>query len=269
MVVIRKCRSALRLLKREAGWLKDRYGYRNVLQPKTVLQKLSGNILILMPHSDDEWIGCSSVLTNHKNILVLNMDMNGGDTEQMHELRSKEALKAAKKYGYHLHNVGTDKIEELGKVLKEYVPEYVLLPCYLDWHEEHIEVMNLFLESVKQSELNVEPKIAMYQVSLPLPYHMINCCYPMSRKQWKRKWREFCRIYKSQTFLPVRRFAYNEYINGAVCNAYACEAFILKPFEMWEEEFQDNKLTEKEKCFCREHVQEIGTIRRWINKKTT
>lgn len=267
MIVIRKCRSFFKILEREKNWWWDKYKWRKLFQPKQTKKRFDGKILVLMPHSDDEWIGCSSLLINNSNVVVLNMDMCGGDTKEVHKLRFEEAVKASKKYGYSLENIMGDKTEALLKILKEYVPKYVLLPFYLDWHEEHVEVMNIFLNSAQRMPLEEIPEVVMYQVSLPLPYKMIDLCYPMTKKEWKRKWRELCKIYRSQVFLPVKRFAYNEYINGAVCGAYACEVFSVKSFEVWKREFQKYKLTKNERDFCRKNIQEIGKIRKWIEER--
>lgn len=267
MILIRKCKSAVKLFNREMQWRKDRRFWRKSIQPKEVQQNLEGTILILMPHSDDEWIGCSTILRKNENVHVLNMDMGGGDTPELHRLRLEEAQNAANRFGYSLYMSGENKLKGLVKLLEQYMPDYVLLPCYLDWHEEHLEVMEIFLDSIQKSTLKKEPQVVMYQISLPMPYYLINCCYPMTKQEWHIKWRELCNLYRSQNFLPIRRFAYNERINGAVCGTYACEVFSIKTFDVWKQEFQKYKFTRDEKFFCQEHIQEIGTIREWLEER--
>ena len=47
----------------------------------------------ILPHADDELIGCNQLLKSSANCLIINMDMKGGDTFEMHNRRYNE-LKA-------------------------------------------------------------------------------------------------------------------------------------------------------------------------------
>lgn len=59
---------------------------------------IAGRIMILIPHADDEWIGCSRIIMCKEDVLLCNMDMKGGDTNFLHQRRYKELLYLAHKY---------------------------------------------------------------------------------------------------------------------------------------------------------------------------
>ena len=69
----------------------ERAALKNI-QCDTQLHK--GEILIIAPHSDDEWIGCSQLLLNYEDCVICNMDMEGGDDPDIHiqRLRETESL---------------------------------------------------------------------------------------------------------------------------------------------------------------------------------
>ena len=55
------------------------YLRRSIACHLTQTNELKGKILILAPHSDDEWIGCGQLIVDHSNdVVICNMDMSGG-----------------------------------------------------------------------------------------------------------------------------------------------------------------------------------------------
>ncbi|MBE5966481.1 MAG: hypothetical protein E7255_05875, partial [Lachnospiraceae bacterium] len=93
-ILIRKTKSFFRLIKRDINWkrevkLERRKLRENIANPFD----FTGRIVILIPHSDDEWIGCSRIINTFNNDVTLcDIDMSGGDSESVH-LRRKQEMK--------------------------------------------------------------------------------------------------------------------------------------------------------------------------------
>ena len=101
MIIIRKIKSVFRIFYQEYKWHRDSKDCRKKLFQKRIQKVPNGKKIILMPHSDDEWIGCSRILLHQpEQTLVVNMNMEGGDDEKIHMLRRREAESVAKKYNY-------------------------------------------------------------------------------------------------------------------------------------------------------------------------
>lgn len=259
MVLIRKIRSLFRIISRNIKWKRDANYCRKKIKRGDISSIPEGNKIVLMPHSDDEWIGCSQILLhNPEDSLVVNMNMGGGDDQYLHQIRRKEAEAVSKKFGYRFITV-QNKLSELKEIISSEKPKCVFIPCYLDWHEEHIEVMRLFQEAAIQC--NYSGLVGMYQVSLPIPAGMINCGMSMTKKQLKGKWTILKQMYRTQSFLPVKRFMLNEYINGGITGAYAVETYTILEFQDWVTNWKTHLLTEEERKRCVDNLQNIQYIR--------
>ena len=190
--------------------------------------------LVLMPHADDELIGCLQLLKTVKGGVVVNMDMAGGDDEQLHKLRYQEFVNHMNSLNNNYLNIDSDKEASLIKILLEYKPLYIFVPSCVDWHKEHHEVIRLLVSALNKTiSKEWEPIIAMYQVSIPIYCECINLAIPMNRNQLKSKWEDFERHYISQKHLLSYRFAANERINGKLLNMYAAECFCTLPADKW------------------------------------
>lgn len=260
MVILRKCKSVVRILKRNIDWNRDAQKYRALVNQNTVKRLPKKRIIILMPHADDEWIGCSQLLQNYsKEILVINMDMDGGDNQSLHIKRRREAENVARRLQYRFITLQGDKVKALTRIFNEEKAEGIFLPCYFDWHKEHIETMEIFQKSY--ADMEHKGLVAMYQVSLPIPFSLINAGIEMDKSELKKKWKCFKQCYKTQNFLPVRRFAINEYINGGITNSFACEGFLISSFEIWQDGFQKYKFDEKTAAYFQKNLHDIKGVR--------
>lgn len=194
--------------------------------------KLKGKIIIFAPHSDDEWIGCSSLM-QLKNVdkIICNMNMNGGDDTVTHEKRKMEMYQMAKscKCSY-VDCFNVDEFELTG-ILDSVKPDYICVPYYIDWHEEHIEVMGIIKNLI--SELNYRVKVILYQVSCPMPVKEINYIAKMKKSIHKQKWVLFKKCYLTQNNIPTKRFACMERINGKLGNSFAAEVFCIIDSDLW------------------------------------
>lgn len=255
----------LKRIKTEIKWKSDAYTYKKKIQRHDICEEIiNNNIWILMPHSDDEWIGCSQLLCNKSDsINVINMNMTGGDNETLHKERNRELLEMAEKFGYRVTLV--DDFNYLSSLLIKEVPEIVFLPSFLDWHDEHHLVIDNFEKAAKNAGFSGE--IGMYQISVPLPVEYINAGYSMSKEEIKNKWYLFGEVYKSQKFLPQKRFLLNEIINGAVSDSFAMEAYSILSFEEWLRLKKKYSLNDMEIDKIKANINDIGVIRKIIEKK--
>lgn len=260
MVILRKCKAVVRILKRSIDWNRDARQCRALVKQNTVKILPEKRIIILMPHADDEWIGCGQLIQKYnREILVVNMDMDGGDNQSLHIKRRKESENAARRLQYRFITLQGDKVEALKEIFKEEKADGIFLPCYFDWHKEHIETMEIFQKSY--ADMEHKGLVAMYQVSLPIPCSLINAGIEMDKSELKKKWKCFKQFYKTQNFLPVRRFAINEYINGGITNSFACEGFLISSFEIWQDEFRKYKFDEKTVAYFQKYLQDIRKVR--------
>lgn len=219
--------------------------------------------VILIPHADDEWVGCSSLVMNGSDVLLFDMDMNGGDDKVLHEARYNELSRISTLYKKPLLKVGLDKSLSLIEIITKEKPQMICVPFFFDWHPEHIEVMGILRQALLNLEYDVD--IAMYQVSMPIPRNCITHINPMSKIEWKRKWNTFEEIYKSQTGIPYKRFAINECVNGAVCESYAGEAFVYCGASAWLANYDEWLLTSDEIRDALMNLQSIEKINQTVN----
>lgn len=260
MSVKNKIIALFEISKREYEWIRDYSIWRRMLPMTNVKELTDEKILILAPHSDDEWVGCSQLLINKKNdVTVMNMSMNGGDSTSVHLERFKEMKKVSEKYKYTLETVEKDKYYSLKKYMKTSDVSIIMVPCYFDWHEEHIEVMHI-LDKIA-TEIGYDGHVAMYQVSVPIPYQMITNGSLMKKKVARNKWKLLKDYYPSQRYLKTRRFFLNEKINGAVASAYAIEGYCLMPYKKWSYNLKKYALDDEEKNCLKSNLQHIGVIR--------
>lgn len=220
--------------------------------------------IILIPHADDEWVGCSSLVMNGSDILLYDMDMNGGDDKVLHEARYNELSKISTLYKKPLLKIGLNKSLSLIETITKEKPQMICVPFFFDWHPEHIEVMGMLRQALLNLEYDVD--IAMYQVSMPIPRNCITHINPMSKIEWKRKWKTFEEIYKSQIGIPYKRFAINERINGAVCESYAGEAFVYCGASVWLANYDEWLLTSDEKKESLMNLQSIENINQTVKE---
>lgn len=225
-----------------------------------------GKLFVLMPHSDDEWIGCSQLLMNHSaNVIVINMDMPGGDNNALHVARREEAESLANKYSYKIVSIdGDNKENKLSRLIKEYDPSCVFLPSFCDWHDEHFEVMNLFSDAA--DEIDYHGEVGLYQVSIPIPSKLVNSGIKMTVAQLKDKWSQFREHYLTQNNIPWFRFAVNEIINGGICGQFALEAYSLQNYPKWKSDYEKLSFIYGERETLRRNINKIGTIRRICEK---
>lgn len=215
--------------------------------------------LILMPHSDDEWIGCSKIMNSWKNVTVCNMNMPGGDSDIIHKERYLECYSLSKALNCSFITLGDNKIESLTTYIVKNDPNMILLPFFVDWHEEHIEVMAILNKTLEQ--IDFKGVIMMFQVSVPIPTAECNYSIPMSKKDVRFKWDTFRKYYKTQTCIPVSRFIANERINGGITSSYAAEVYCMVDVDKWKRLYKKMQLSDEERKALLDNLDYLPVIR--------
>lgn len=235
------------------------------MEPKvTKTLDMTASYLILAPHADDEWIGCSQIIMRCEHSVILNMDMPGGDTAELHQERFKEMSSLAKKFNKRLITIGKNKEESLSEIIDEIKPDYICLPHFFDWHPEHIQVMQYLRRSI--SSVSYRGKVSMYQVSLPMHPDFVNCCVPVEKADYLNKWKIFEDVYKTQTIISYRRFMANERINGVLSDSYGAEVYSIDGVELWLKELDNLTLTHSEIIEIKSYLSNITLTRNCVKK---
>lgn len=252
-------------MKREYSWYRDFKRCSKAIETKPIKELINKNILILAPHSDDEWIGCSQLLINKKNkVTVLNMDMSGGDNQNLQKKRFEEMMNIAKIYKYKLISIKGSKKNFLVNYLMENQIDIIFVPCFYDWHFEHIKVMKVLKNAAIEAKyMNF---IGMYQISLPIPYQLITHGSIMRKSVLINKWNDLKKYYQTQKFLPTKRFILNEKINGTIVDSYSLEAYSILDFDIWQTNLENNTFDKFERDRLYSNIQKIKFIREELEK---
>ena len=198
------------------------------IQPPIPQNNLNGKILILAPHSDDEWIGCSQLIET-SDCIIYHMDMLGDNDENTRKIRLIETQNLANRYNKELIISQGNKIEFLHRTITLTQPQYIALPFYIDWHPEHLQTIQILKEAIGNYNCN----IIMYQITCPIPSTMVNYAIPLNKSQWRKKWYIFKNIYKSQKYFPWYRLALIEKSAGAYTKSYSANVFCIMQRQNW------------------------------------
>ncbi len=215
-------------------WHVDAFRIRRALSPKAGIQPLPrGKTLILIPHPDDEWIGCSGIVSDvSREVVFVDMDMSGDDSPERHEARKKELAAVAGLFGRKVVRVSSNKVQSLRDILHQESPRYVAVPFFVDWHREHLEVIATLAHALENNRLT-DLDIVMYQISVPMLPSAITHAVPLDKTVQQRKWDVFSRYYPSQGYMPIERFRLCERINGKLVRSFALEAYSVVPGRTW------------------------------------
>lgn len=247
------------------GWNKQVKSIRGCIECRDI-EKLEpeGKYLLLLPHADDEWIGASSVISSSEYELVLcNMNMPGGDDVKLHRIREIELNNLARTYERKIHKYENN----LKDIISYEKPDHIMVPFFVDWHQEHLEVINTLYEYII-NHVNLGFDIIMYQVSVPIGERYINRVNGLSRTQYKEKWNTFKQIYQSQKKIPYNRFACNDKISGGLCDSYAAEVFVKLNLPDWVQLHNKLIIKRNQHSDLKNHINDLQAIRNIINDLT-
>lgn len=241
-----------------AKWIKQTSNIARIIKAQ-VLNISHQSTLILAPHADDELIGCYSVIISALQqkkgggIVLMNYSYNDSNRDtriiEFTNFLEKSALTDNIVYLDH-----KQRIDSLFDVIDRARPQQIYLPCFIDWHPDHRD-SNIVLAKCLRQIPKYNPTILWYQVSIPLPAKMINAFAPMTKSEYKQKWKDFSFYYPSQANLPKYRFIQVESVNSKAAGYKYGECFI----SMTSTKFQSaiNLLSDK--------ISQINNLKRYIN----
>lgn len=244
-------------------WMSAVYRERRAIDQIELCSEFDKGI-ILIPHADDEWIGCSQLIINSsQDIILCNMDMPGGDTSELHKKRREELEKISSIYKRELITLENNKENSLMSLLSSYAPCTIFVPYFFDWHPEHVETMVILYNALLRIKNNLQNTlhIAMYQVSVPVPIECITHGMLMNRIDLVQKWRVFKKVYHSQRIIPIARFIANERINGKIGGGYACEVYSVMSASSWIDKLHHYLLNDIEKNNFKMILSDLSKIR--------
>lgn len=182
------------------------------------------NALIVVPHADDELIGCYCFTKeNRKKITLFYCGLLGSNISLKNmQTREQEFRTYCEQHNYKYLISEPNKWENaLRKEIESNVYDVVLLPSIVDWHPEH-RATNAILMKINLSGLD---KILWYHISVPIPLLYINYSLPLRKSDVIEKWRDFNKYYSSQKHLNINRFKIWETVFSK--SSYASEDYIV------------------------------------------
>lgn len=180
-----------------------------------------GKSLIIVPHADDELLGTFGYICINRYTELYYMGFTGSNLEKHNkEIRDKEFISCAEKLGVNYYFADQ---KDLLNLLEEKKYSNILLPSLVDWHEEHRMCNKILLNALLRYGYNT-PELYWYSISVPMMPHDNRIIHlPLSKKLQKYKYELFKKIYISQGFMPIMRFAMQERINAVGTQYFACE----------------------------------------------
>ena len=230
----------IRILKNKILWyfceIKSKLSNKKIIDSELIIPNSDlKNILILAPHADDEWIGCSQVISNAEESTVYYFNFLGKNYHPENEkTRLKEIEQVSEKTDFKLIvSTNRENHSDLKELISKNNFSAIFIPFPLDWHPEHIKVNDIAIEIFKKIDLSVP--LYFYHISVPTPESMKNCYYlPLSKKEIQTKIKIFDNCYISQKNTPIRRFAIQNVIWAQSQNFYAAEVFAKYSLLEWE-----------------------------------
>lgn len=192
------------------------------------------NPLILVPHADDEWIGCSQILKNASEKTIYYFNFLGNNYSKENELTRLHELKnLQKQIRFNLQvSQKQEDYKDLEKLIIENDFSSIFIPSPIDWHAEHILTNKIFLNLFPNIE-NQKIPFYFYHVSVPLSRQMEKKHLPMNRKDVKEKEDAFIKHYPSQRNLPIERFTLQNRLSAIGSGHFAIETYAKISFTTW------------------------------------
>ncbi len=226
----------LRRLRNEHRWNKEcKLQLRKIKSKRSAFQlQKESSFVIILPHADDEWIGCGSLISSSDyKVSLCNADMEGGDSESIHLIRRAETERLANMYSKPIHTLCNNKVNYLKELLEKEKPDVVFVPYMIDWHKEHLEVLHILKSAIDELCVNWKLSVGMYQVTVPIDPKNITHISLIDLPQWRAKWKLFRDVYKTQSTFPWYRVSRNEIIQGKRFACDACEVFCIMDYQEW------------------------------------
>ena len=195
-------------------------------------------LLVLAPHPDDEVIGCGGVLAQHlgdgraTRVVIVTDGSEAGDAAVREEesRRGLAIIGGATAEFLHfrdrqLQDHGGPLSEQLRTILRDFVPDLILVPSPVEMHPDHIALARTFCELIQNDETLFADlavaRVAFYEVSSPIrPNALVDITAVADVKyeavaahRSQRTYRDYVsyarglNAYRAMTLAPEARFA--------------------------------------------------------------
>jgi len=225
----------MRIVSKVFYYIRYRLGWFHTLQnfPKgeskdsvLKLDVYSKKTVALIPHADDEIIGLGTLLSNDKSIELVYFGYLGTNyTDENYKVRINEFKEYCSFSNIKYSIYDSNSIEKIKDA------KIILLPSLVDWHEEHRK-LNFLLKDICSAH-GLHPQIVWYNISVYCSVTNKVRYIFQERKEQRKKYRDFKRIYVSQNSLPILRFKIKERLYGREVNRYSAEKFLYFNFDEW------------------------------------
>lgn len=187
----------------------------------------SGPYLIIVPHADDELIGCHQFIQNHlDNVTIFYCGFLGSNpSEENRAVRAGEFVRYCQNVGVNYVCAENDIRHSLYTYLDELKPCTLLLPSYIDWHKEHRKVNEYLIDYLDTHKDSTIQSLIWYHISVPLYGGDANFASLMNEQQQRAKWDYFEDTYLSQKTINIKRFVLAE--RDCIEDSYAAETFLV------------------------------------------
>lgn len=189
------------------------------------IKSIEGKTLVIVPHADDELIGCYQFIKTHlhETTLFYCNFLGSNYSEENENTRKIEFVNFCITMGVNYIIAEQDVMLSLNKVIDKEQPLNILLPSVVDWHHEHRKTNTLLVTYLEQHIATCVQKIIWYHISVPMYGVVANYACSMTRSEHNEKWTRFKSHYPSQQTINVPRFKLAERDCLRVC--YAAETF--------------------------------------------
>ena len=158
----------------------------------------SGRVLVLAPHIDDDIIGCGGCLLKHVEAgdelkIIYFADCTPGRISEAEAAAGVIGIKHLEFLGYRAKTLlaHNDIIERISGLIRDYGPDIIYLPSFLDRHNDHLAVNHIF--SLLTIKHDYQFLVYAYEVwSTLIPNLIIDISSEIEKK------REALRCFKSQ-----------------------------------------------------------------------
>ncbi len=166
--------------------------FKKAIESKLKLEFLkkpiSGNVLVISPHPDDDIFGLGGTLKIHsenkdKIKIVYISDGSGGisnnktQSKKLLEIRKNEAKQACKILGindlYFMNlkdgkfTQSFDNTKKIEKIITIFKPNIIYTPSFLDIHPDHVESANILAKALEKNN-NFNGEIFSYEIWSPI-----------------------------------------------------------------------------------------------------
>lgn len=142
-----------------------------------ILEKpMSGRVLVLAPHPDDEVFGCGGTLALHrKNHNLVKVIYLASTPER--EMEATKSCKHLKIIDFEFWRLKEGELsatktiaDRLCKLINNYQPEIIYCPCFTDANTDHFETAKILYQAISRIKQldNIQPSIFLYEIWTPL-----------------------------------------------------------------------------------------------------